>query len=140
MKSPSPLVRHTVDGMLSLLKAKHLLGSRIPTEAELAAALEVSRSPVRAAAQILLRRGVLKRDGTTIILNRAPRRSDRFGDVEAPVSKRENFAKFFLERLQQGQLPPGHRFSELELARTSGLTTVTVREGLARYARFGLIE
>lgn len=135
-KSPSSLVQRTANGMLDLLKSRP---ERLPTEAEFAASLDVSRSPVRAAADILVRRGVLRRDGSGLALARAPRASDRF-DVGETVSKREAFERFFLERLRSGDLLPGRRFSELELARVAGLTTVTVREGLQRYARFGLIR
>lgn len=136
---PSPLVRRTANGLLDVIGTL-TLGDPLPAETELATNLSVSRSPVRAALEILVRRGVLRRDGSRSIVVRQPAARDRFADDDAPVSKGESFERFFLDKLHRGELGAGARFSELELAREFKLTTVTVREGLLRYARFGLIH
>lgn len=139
-KPASPLVKRTLNGMLALFSERLAVHQRIPSEAELAAMLGVSRSPVREAARILTDSGLLRRDGSATVLDRAPARADRVEVARGPASKSEAFDAFFLRKLHRRELAPGDRFSELELARAAGLNTVTVREGLLRFARSGLIH
>ncbi|MBA3707933.1 MAG: GntR family transcriptional regulator [Planctomycetes bacterium] len=136
---PTHLVKSTANGLLALLRSMPT-GSRLPSEAELSAKLGVSRSPVRSALRLLGRRGVVRRHQGSTVVARAGRPSDSFVATAAHASKADAFTAYFLRKLQRGELPPGARFSELELAREAGLTTVTVREGLLRFARFGVIE
>src|SRR5438093_12355158 len=45
-----------------------------------------------------------------------------------------------MERIYRNDLPPGAAFSEAELARAAGASTISVREFLIGFSRFGLIE
>jgi len=45
-----------------------------------------------------------------------------------------------MERIYHSDLPPGAEFSEAELARAAGTSTISVREFLIEFSRFGLIE
>jgi len=137
---PSPLVKQTVNGLLERLAAAGSPPQRMPPEAELAQALQVSRSTIRKAVAVLERRGVISRDGSVSLLVRRPVAADRFTKDCEPSSKTDDFAAFFLGKINGGDFAAGARFSELSLSQASGLTTVTVREGLLRFARFGLIH
>ena len=138
-RPPSILVQRTVNGMLALLEGQPL-GDPIASEVDFAKRLGVSRSPVRTALRILARRGVLRRMDHGVLLHRHPQASDRFPADDSALSKSENFERYFLGKIHRRELHAGERFSELELAREAQLATITVREGLLRYARFGLIH
>ncbi len=133
-------MKQTVNGMLASFAHSRQVPRRIPAEAELAAALGVSRSTVREAVRILVASGLLRREGSATLLARAPARPDRLEVTRGPASKSEAFDAFFLRKLHRRELAPGVRFSELELARAARLNTITVREGLLRFARSGLIH
>jgi DNA-binding GntR family transcriptional regulator len=132
----TPLVKCAVNGLLARLGAA---GERLPGEVALATELGISRTPLRGALRILARRGVLRRTEGGHEVARAPRRADGFPEAAEPASKADAFASFFMRKLARGELKPGARISELELARAAGVTTVTAREGLLRLARFGIL-
>jgi len=138
--TPSPLVKQTVNGLLERLAAAGAPPQRLPSEAELAQSLDVSRSTLRKAVAILEARGLISRDGSVSLMVRRPLAGDRFTRDCEPSLKTDDFATFFLGKINGGDFRAGARFSELSLSQASGLTTVTVREGLLRFARFGLIH
>ena len=125
--SASPLVRQTVNGLLDLIAATD---APLPSESGLAAQLGVSRSPLRRAMALMRQRGVLRDAQHGTQRARAPRPADRFPAEAKSLSKAEAFTGVFLAKLARGDLRPGQRFSELELAREAGLSTVSIREAL----------
>ncbi len=106
----------------------------------LAEEMDVSRTTVRAALVHLTERGVIAEDLTGKRILRKPEKADYCQLGDEPASREATIEKYFLSLIHSGRLLPGSRFSELELAKQSGCNTVTVREFLARFSRFGLIE
>lgn len=112
----------------------------LPSDLALATELEVSRTTLRAALEQLSGKGLIERDGAGKRVVRKPGKEDYYDISSAPASREEVVQKYFLSLINDGKLLPGSRFSELELAKQSGCNTVTVREFLVRFSRFGLIE
>ncbi len=112
----------------------------LPGELALARQLDVSRTTVRTVVDGLEKVGLIKRDSVGKRVARNPKKTDYYDISSAPSSKEEVIQKYFLSLINDGQLLPGDRFSELELAKQSGCNTVTVREYLFKFSRFGLIR
>ncbi|AMP02777.1 bacterial regulatory s, gntR family protein [Collimonas pratensis] len=72
-------------------------------------------------------------------LIRQPIAEDYF-DVSELESGLERIQQVMMERVFQKDMQPGAEFSEVELAREAGTSTVSVREFLIGFSRFGLIE
>jgi DNA-binding GntR family transcriptional regulator len=72
-------------------------------------------------------------------LRRAPVAADRYRDDSPVVTKGETVEAAFYDRISRGEWQAGDRFTETELAKALGTTTVPVREALARISRFGLL-
>jgi len=66
-------------------------------------------------------------------------RSDYF-DVGELQSGAEQIRQVLMERIYQSDMPPGAEFSEAELARAAGVSTISVREFLIGFSSSGLIE
>ncbi|MDO6569729.1 FCD domain-containing protein [Gilvimarinus sp. 2_MG-2023] len=106
----------------------------------LAFELDVSRTTIRTVIEGLEKKGIIKRDSQGKRVVRAPQKQDYYDISSAASSKEEEVQRYFLSMINSGKLLPGDRFSELELAKQSGCNTVTVREFLVKFSRFGLIE
>ena len=62
-------------------------------------------------------------------------------DTESPIPRYVQLAQWLEGRIDAGQLRPGDRVSsERELARMTGLTTMTVRQGLSELVRKGRLK
>lgn len=112
----------------------------LPSDLALAAELDVSRTTIRTVIDNLENKGLIKRDKTGKRAMRKPKKDDYYDISNSPSSKEDIVQNYFLSLINSGKLLPGSRFSELELAKQSGCNTVTVREFLVRFSRFGLIE
>lgn len=125
----------------ALLDEARGLGERdvLPLEAVLARRLDVSRSAVRSALDRLVELGVSKRDGRRYTVRRRPRKSDYYvaGEVE---SRGDLVERRFMEMALSGQIAPGGRLSEADLARHIGVSTASVREFLIGFSRYGLLH
>lgn len=107
---------------------------------ELTKALGISRTTVRACVEHLIEIGLIKRDGPHKVVLRQPLKKEYFDIENKNSTKDEQIEKYFLNLINTGQLLPGDRFSELNLAQNSDCTTITVREFLIKFSNNGLIE
>lgn len=134
----TPLVKRTVNGLLSLVSAQGF--EWLPAEAELAKQLGVSRTPLRSAMQILVERGVFAVGQGGLTLARKPKRSDHFPVRALTRSPRETAEAFLLAKLSGGGFAPGQPVNELALAREAGVHAATMGDALYELARYGLLE
>ncbi len=114
-------------------------GASLPPEAVLAREVGVSRTAMRSALDGLARAGLVRRNGRLTVLHRLPVASDYFAETETE-SRSDLVERRFLEMAVTGGLMPGRNFSEAELARAFGTSTVSVREFLIGFSRYGLVE
>ena len=123
--------------LLQYIEANVRPGEALPTEQRMSDLCEVSRSAIRHALGYLDTRGVISVKERRLL--RKPVQDDYF-DVAELQTGAERIQQVLLERVYQSDLPPGSEFSETELARAAGASTVSVREFLIGFSRFGLIE
>jgi DNA-binding GntR family transcriptional regulator len=97
-----------------------------------------SRTAVRSSVVHLVEQGLVS-DLKERRLLRRPQAGDYFDDTELK-SGGERIQEVLMERIYRNDLPPGSDFSEAELARAAGASTISVREFLIGFSRFGLIE
>jgi len=135
------LFQRTTNKVLEILGSSDEIPRQLPSEEGIAAQLEVSRSTVRKVILHLADLGIVSVDGRKRMLVRLPKKQDYFElDPDALVPKNEVAEKLLLEKLSRRELKPDMYFSELELAREFGCSTVTIREVLLKISRFNLIE
>jgi DNA-binding GntR family transcriptional regulator len=119
--------------------AEHVaIGEALPSEVQMAELGEGSRSAVRSALVYFHTQGLIS-DLKERRLVRAPNRQDYF-DIAELQSGPDRVRQVLMERIYHSDLPPGAQFSESELARAAGVSTISVREFLIEFSRFGLIE
>lgn len=114
-------------------------GSAIPSENDLSSRMSVSRTTVRKVLRQLEERRIVASAGTSKIVLRQPDADDPFPAAET-LSPATHMETRFMEWMLRGGLAPGSAINALELGRQFGVSTTAVREFLARFARFGLIE
>ena len=117
----------------------HQTRSPLPSEAQLADSLNVSRTTVRKALSELDRRKVVSREGKRTLILRKPTRADYFPLVDT-VATSDHVEKKFLEWMLRSDHKPDQQVNGLELAREFGVSTSAIREYLNRFSRFGLVE
>lgn len=119
--------------------ASHLkVGDPLPTEIRMTEIVESSRTAVRSALTYFVEHGLIASMKDRHLL-RKPRRRDYF-DVSELHSATEQLQQVLMERIYERDLPPGAEFTEVELARSAGVSTIAVREFLIGFSRNGLIE
>ncbi|WP_374628277.1 FCD domain-containing protein [Pannonibacter indicus] len=114
-------------------------GERLGSEAELAEALSVSRTTVRAVLAHLAGAGILDWEGREKVLRRLPEAADWFEESET-LSHQAHVESQFLDWVLRGDPRPNTVLSEAGLARRFGVNVASVREFLIRFEPFGLIE
>lgn len=112
---------------------------RLPSEPEMAEALQVSRTTVRAILRRMAQVGLIDWNQRSKIVLREPQRPDYFPEYETR-SAAELVERSFMEQVTDGRIAVGSQINEAELAREIGVGTSTVREFLIRFSRYGLIE
>jgi DNA-binding GntR family transcriptional regulator len=134
-----PLVFKRSTNLLLAHIAEHVaIGEPLPTEHQMAELGEGSRTAVRSTLAYLLSQGLIS-DLKERRLLRKPLRRDYFDIAELQPGS-DRIREVLMERIYQSDMPPGAEFSEAELARASGTSTISVREFLIEFSRFGLIE
>ncbi|WP_019026123.1 GntR family transcriptional regulator [Colwellia piezophila] len=136
----SHLIQTTANSILKSFSEVESVSNIILKDNTLAKKLNVSRTTIRTALKELQTKGVIAISDNHKTVLRSPVDSDYFDTSNSVSSKEEIIETYFLDLINHGKLLPGDKFSELELAKSSGCNTITVREFLIKFSRFGLIE
>ena len=138
MSKPPTIFKKSTNLLLEFIASNMAVGEALPSEQFLATTCQGSRTVVRSAMAYLHTRGVIN-GLTDRQLVRQPTGDDYF-DVAELQSGMERIQQVMMERVFQSDMQPGAEFSEVELAREAGTSTVSIREFLIGFSRFGLIE
>ncbi len=136
----SKLVLKSSNRLFDFLKDLEEVPCGLPSSAILSAALGVSRTTVQKLIGVSIEKGLVRQDGTNKIVLRRPEPEDYFSEEDSSVSKADQVEKLVLGKLSSYELKPGDRFSELELARQTGTSTIIMREVLFKISRSGIIR
>lgn len=138
MAKPPIIFKRNTNILLNYIAANVALGEALPSEKRMAELTQGSRTAVRSTLGYLESRGMIAglRDRHLI---RKPEAEDFFEEAELQ-SGADRIQQVLMERIYRNDLPPGADFSEAELARAAGASTISVREFLIGFSRFGLIE
>lgn len=138
MSKPPTVFKRASNYLMQFIADSVTLGQVLPSEQSLATGGHVSRTAIRSALVYLVERGIIAdlRDRTVV---RMPVDDDYF-DITELQSSPERIQQVLMERVFLKDMPPGAEFSEVELAREAEASTVSVREFLIGFERFGLIE
>jgi DNA-binding GntR family transcriptional regulator len=132
------IFKRTYNACLDLLSGRPV-GAPLDSEPHLAAALDVSRTTIRAALKALSARDLIRVNGREKIIQRRPLLSDYYPEIETePVS--DLVEKRFMQWILHGDCKPGQQINSLELARQFGVSTSAIREYLNGFSQFGLLE
>lgn len=138
MPKPATVFKRSTNLLLNYLAENVALGEALPTEQHLTTICQGSRTVIRSAITYLGTRRLIASVAERRLL-RKPVPGDYF-DVTELQSGADRIQQVLMERVYQRDMPPGAEFSETELAREAGTSTVSVREFLIGFSRFGLIE
>lgn len=130
--------RRCTNLLLDYIAGNVAVGAALPTEVKMTELGQGSRTAIRSTLAYFIERGLIGGMKQRFLL-RKPVPDDWF-DVAALHSGTESLQQVLMERIYQRDLPPGAEFSEAELARASGVSTIAVREFLIGFSRHGLIE
>jgi GntR family transcriptional regulator, transcriptional activator for L-galactonate catabolism len=136
----SKLVLKSTNNLLDFLKELKDVPCGLPSASIISTELDISRTTVQKIIAILLEKGLARQDGTNKILLRRPEKGDYFSPEESGNSKSDQVEKQVLKKLSAYELRPGDRFSELELARELGTSTIIMREALFKIGQSGIIK
>lgn len=139
MSKPATFFKRTSNRLLRYVADNISIGDFLPSEDHLATVCQASRTTIRSAVTHLSTRGVVEGNGRERRIVRKPQAGDYF-DVTELQTQSDKIRQSLMERVFNSDLPPGAEFSESELAREAGVSTVSVREFLIGFSRFGLIE
>jgi DNA-binding GntR family transcriptional regulator len=130
--------KRTANLLLDHLAAHVPVGDALPTEQRMAELAQSSRTVIRTVLAHFATRGLIG-GMTERQLRRKPEAADYFDEAQTH-SGAELVRQVLMDRIYQRDMPPGSEFSETELARLAGVSTITVREFLIGFSRHGLIE
>jgi DNA-binding GntR family transcriptional regulator len=134
------LFQKIVNTLLDTIESDYEIGGFLSSDSSLATQLNVSRTTIRKVIEHLDNEGVVSKVDSTKAILKKPSDQDYFNLDQQDKPKNKLVEEYFLMLIQRGDIKPGDRFSELELARQSNSNTIAVREFLIRFSRFGLIE
>jgi DNA-binding GntR family transcriptional regulator len=121
------------------LLARVGVGQPLPTENELAAQLEISRTTVRKVLSAFGETRLISIGHPRIRLSPPPNAIARYPEGDTvPISAQVE--REFMQWILKDDPRPGTLINELELARKFGIATTIIREFLNGFQRFGLIE
>lgn len=115
------------------------VGGELGTEIELADALEVSRTTIRAVIQGLVASGIVRLDGRRKEIVRPPEPNEYFPDIETK-SVRSIIQRKFMEMILHRDINPGEQINSFELARHFSVSPSALREYLNDFSQCGLLE
>jgi DNA-binding GntR family transcriptional regulator len=114
-------------------------GTLLPSETELSARLQVSRTTVRKIVAVLAERGAITGSGRARSFRNRRGALRKFPAAET-IPTSDQVEGRFMQWMLRDDTPPGTLINELDLARRFGVATSSIREFLNRFQRFGLIE
>lgn len=136
--SRSQNLRHNVINQVIEDMARGNIPSPLPSQSGLAEMYNISRTTVRHILQHLSACGVLTQVGKDYVVARKPEQNDGFDCITVSLTEQNYiFEQAFFTMINQRQLRAGESFSELQLARTAGVSPVVVREYLLKFGRYG---
>lgn len=135
----TPLCAHTQNAILRILRDEFVVGQPLLARNALAKRCGTSRTTIHRVLADLAAQGVLRNADGVLSLQRSPQDDDFLPEPEN-LSRVDEVEGRIMEKLASGGLRPGMQFSELELAREFGVTTVTIREALLRLVRLGAFK
>jgi DNA-binding GntR family transcriptional regulator len=135
----TPLCAHTQNAILRILRDEFVVGQPLLARNALAKRCGTSRTTIHRVLADLVTDGLLKNADGILSLQRNPADDDFLPEPEN-LSRVDEVEGRIMEKLAAGGLRPGMQFSELELAREFGVTTVTIREALLRLVRLGAFK
>ena len=138
MSKPPTIFKRSTNLLLQYIDDQIAIGDTLPSEQRMAELAQGSRTAVRSTLTYLHERGIISGLKERRLL-RKPQPDDWFGEAELQ-SGAERIQQVLMERIYHSDLPPGADFSEAELARAAGASTISVREFLIGFSRYGLIE
>ena len=138
MAKPPTIFKRSTNALLTYLDSSVAPGEQLPSELRMAEIAQVSRTAVRSALAHLVEHGLVS-DLKQRRLLRKPAAADYFDETELK-SGGQRIEEVLMEWIYRSDLAPGSDFSEAELARAAGASTISVREFLIGFSRFGLIE
>lgn len=138
MAKPPIIFKRSTNALLRHIDTSVTPGEPLPSEQRMTEITQGSRTAVRSVLAYLVETGLMS-DLKARLLLRKPQPEDYFDETELK-SGGERIEEVLMERIYHNDLPPGSAFSESELARAAGASTISVREFLIGFSRFGLIE
>ncbi len=130
--------RRSINVLLEHVADHVQVGDALPTEVRMTQIAESSRTAVRGALAYFVERGLMGGMKDRHLL-RKPAPGDYFEEAELQ-SNTTQLHDVLMNRIYQRDLPPGAEFTEAELSRAAGVSTIAVREFLIGFSRNGLIE
>ena len=137
-RHPNISMKATND-LLDAIGVTGVVGEAAETETALASRLGISRTVARTAFAHLASIGVLSRSARHWLVARMPESTDYYA-FEQIESRADLVERRFMQIARSGNLLPGQHFTEAEMARQIGASTVSVREFLIGFSRYGLVQ
>lgn len=138
MPKTSFIQKRTMNALLDLF-AKGATSHVHASESELARLLDVSRTTIHTALGNLEKQGAITRDERRIVLTHPPAAADYCNETQI-TSPQERIEQVLMDLMRHGDWGTGREFTETDLARSSGVSTASVREFLIGFSRFHLVE
>jgi DNA-binding GntR family transcriptional regulator len=138
MSRPPTVFKRSANLLLEYIANHGAIGETLPTEQQMAELGGGSRTAIRRALTYFHTQGLISGMKDRRLL-RKPVREDYF-DVAALQSGTDRVRQVLMDRIYHSDLPPGAEFAEAELSRAAGVSTISVREFLIEFSRYGLIE
>ncbi len=138
MARPPTTSKRSTNSLLRHVTEHVVIGESLPTERQMSVLVDGSRTAVRSALVHFEKLGLIN-DLKDRRLMRLPDQRDYF-DVAELQSGSERIRDVLMKWISHSELPAGADFSEAELARRAGMSTISVREFLIEFSRYGVIE
>ena len=138
MARPPTIFKRSANLLLQHIASHVAVGDPLPTEQSMAELGEGSRTAIRSVLAHFHERGLIS-DLKDRRLLRKPVRDDYF-ELDELRTGADRIREVLMERIYHSDMPPGAEFSETELARAAGTSTISVREFLIGFSHSGLIE
>ncbi|MCI7352861.1 MAG: GntR family transcriptional regulator [[Actinobacillus] rossii] len=114
----------------------------LPSQTNLAAIYNVSRTTIKHAINYLVEKGVVKIEDGLVIIVRTPTDIDKQSYIQVNNSNGNNFLQlesYLQSAVQKKQIKPSDIFTELQLAKAAKVDVQTVRAYLTQFSRFHLV-